>query len=523
MYYNHGHDPTYDEGAMSQKVVIGVDSSTTACKAIAWDRYGRAIAEGRASYPLLQPQPTWYEQDADRWWVSICAAFKGLLDQIDVGQVEALCLTHQRETFVPVNDRGHPIRNAILWLDERTRAQVSFLAREIGAEPLHRLTGKPLAMIPALPKLVWLAQNEPNVIAQTYKFLDTHAFLIYRLTGHFRTSLASADPLGLVDMQANSWATDLLETLDLSPNQFPELVPPGTVIGQISRAAASATGLRQGLPVVAGAGDGQSAGLGANATGGGRAYLNLGTAVVGGAFSPDYLTDPAFRTLYAPISGTYFLETVLKGGVFMIGWYIDNFASDLRDPQLELAPEEALEAAAAKVPPGALGLMLVPYWNNVLNPYWDPAASGVTMGWTGAHGREHFYRAILEGVAFEQRLAGDAVMKAMDHPFTEYVTMGGGSQSKLWCQIVADITGVPLLRSTTTEATCLGAGILAATAAGWYPDPYRAAEAMTDIRDRFSPDPEMQARYEPLYSEVYKQIFPALQPLLNRLTELAYG
>ncbi len=270
-------------------------------------------------------------------------------------------------------------------------------------------------------------------------------------------------------------------------DQFSELVEPGSVIGLVTPEAAQATGLPSGLPVVAGAGDGQCAGLGANATGDGRAYLNLGTAVVSGAMSKEYLTDRAFRTLYAPIAGSFFVEHVLRGGVFTIGWFVDKFAADLRNSWLPLSPEELLEAAAAKVPPGAAGLMLVPYWNNVMNPYWDPSASGIMIGWTGVHGREHFYRAILEGIAYEQRLVGDAMMAATGQRFTAYVTMGGGSRSTLWCQIVADVTGVPVLRSTSTEATCLGAGILAAAAMGWYGDVKQAADAMTGTAERFDP------------------------------------
>jgi xylulokinase len=252
-----------------------------------------------------------------------------------------------------------------------------------------------------------------------------------------------------------------------------------------------------------------------------RAYLNLGTAVASGVFSSDYVAHCAFRTLYAPVHGAYFLENILRGGVFTIAWYVDQFASDLAATKLPLSPEELLEASAAKLEPGAEGLMVVPYWSGVMSPYWDPAASGITIGWTGAHTRIHFYRAILEGIAFEQRLVGEGVMQATERPFAEYVTMGGGSQSRLWCQIIADVTGVPVLRSATTEATCLGAGILAAAAVGWYPDVHRTAEAMTHTTDCFTPDPAAQARYDTLYREVYKPLFPATRLLVDRLTELA--
>jgi xylulokinase len=306
-------------------------------------------------------------------------------------------------------------------------------------------------------------------------------------------------------------------------DQFVELVEPGAVIGHLHRAGAEATGLPKGLPVIAGAGDGQCAGLGANATGQGRAYLNMGTAVVSGVISQDYLCDRAFRTLYAPIAGSYFVEHVLRGGVFTVGWFMERFASELRNPLLQQTPEQILEAAAARVPPGSLGLMLVPYWNNVMNPYWDPAATGITIGWTGAHGREHFYRAILEGIAYEQRLVGDAQMQALGERFREYVSMGGGSKSNLWCQIMADVTGVAVVRSNTTEATSLGASILAATAVGWYESVYAAAAAMTSVAERFEPNPEVQALYDRLYRDIYQPLFPTLQPLLDRLTERTHG
>ncbi len=498
---------------MSKKtcLVIGIDSSTTACKAIAWDRQGRAVAEGRATYPLLTPAPHWYEQDAEQWWAGLCTALATLLARIDPGQVEALCVTHQRESFVPVDEQGHPLRHAILWLDERSRAQVAHLQETIGDERLHRLTGKPLTTNPALPKIVWLMQHEPETVARTARFLDAHAFLVHRLTGAFCTSLASADPLGLVDMQAHAWATDLVRELGLRSEQFPELTAPGAIVGHVSAEAAAATGLPAGLPVVAGAGDGQCAGLGANATGG-RASLNLGTAVVSGTFSPRYLTDRAFRTLYAPIPGFYFLEAVIESGAFIVNWFVEKFSGDL----------EALEAAAARVPPGSLGLVLVPYWSHAMTPYWDPLASGAVIGWSGAHGREHMYRAILEGIAFEQRLLGEGMGAATGQPLREYVVLGGGSRSDLWCQIVADVTGVPLVRAATSEATCLGAGILAAAAAGWYPDPSSAAAAMSGTAERFTPDTQAQASYERLYTEVYRPLFPTLRPLLHRLAHLTH-
>ncbi|PJF34544.1 MAG: xylulose kinase, partial [Candidatus Thermofonsia Clade 1 bacterium] len=176
-----------------------------------------------------------------------------------------------------------------------------------------------------------------------------------------------------------------------------------------------------------------------------------------------------------------------------------------------------------KLPPGALGLMLVPYWNAVMPPFWDAKATGITIGWTGAHRREHFYRAILEGIAFEHRLAMEAIQTATGQRIDEFILMGGGSRSALWCQIVADINGKVVKRASTAEATNLGAGILAAAAAGWYASVRQAANAMTSTEQVYQPDPATHQVYDKLFREVYCQIFPALQKAVDRLSELTYG
>jgi sugar (pentulose or hexulose) kinase len=506
---------------MAIPFVIGIDCSTTACKAIAWDPHGKALAEGRAAYPILSPQPDWSEQEAEQWWQAACSALKELSYQVDVSRAEGLCITAQRESFVLVDRQGQSLRNAILWLDERSREQVNELVKTFGSVHLHALTGKPPSMSLALPKLLWLKAHEPDALSQAAQILDTHAYLVYRLTGKFTTSLACADPLGLVDMRAQTWAADLIRELGLRGDQFPELVQPGTLIGTIDPSGSAESGLPTGLPIIAGAGDGQCAGLGANAIQSRRACLNLGTAVVSGALSAEYRVDPAFRTLFGPYEGCFYLETVIRGGVSTINWFIDRFANDLRRGSSALTPEEQLDLAAARVPAGCSGLILVPYWNSVLNPYWDPLASGMVIGWTSAHGREHFYRAILEGIAFEQRLASDGMMKALGRRFEEIVAVGGGSRSPLWRQIIANIVGLPVLRAETREATCLGAGILAAARVGWYPDVGSAADAMTEVADRLEPQPEVSAYYERLFQDVYLPLFPTLRRLVDRLTELS--
>jgi xylulokinase len=323
--------------------------------------------------------------------------------------------------------------------------------------------------------------------------------------------------MGIVDMRRAAWATDLIRAIGLREDQFVPIASPGTVLGQISQGAAAATGLHAGTPVVAGAGDGQAATLGAGITGPGRAFVNLGTAIAGGAVSDHYATDLAFRTCAGAIPGTFVLESVLRGGTATVSWFMEHIA----DPRYGQDAFTVYEREAAALPPGAAGLMLVPYWNTVMNPYWDPAASGLVMGWTTAHRRHHLYRAILEGIACEHRLAVEGIVAASGVPLTEHVILGGGSQSALWCRIMADVLAAPVVRARSADATNLGAGVLAAWSAGWFPSPREAAAAMTATTARFAPDDEGAAVYDRLYRDVYVHLFPALRPYMDRLTELA--
>jgi xylulokinase len=508
--------------ALSRDLVIGIDCSTTASKAVVWDSQGHALSEGRHTFGLLMPRPGWHEQQAEDWWQATSQALREAVARIDPGRLAALCMTHQRETFVPVDEAGRPLRTAMVWMDERSRTVLPLLDRLYGADRVHQLTGKPLSINPSVGKILWMRENEPAILARAHKVLDVHAFLVHRMTGQFRTSWGCADPMGLFDMREHRWAEELIRAVGLRLEQLPEAYPPGSILGEVSQEAADACGLPAGLPVVASVGDGQAAALGANITQPGQAYLNLGTAIVSGTYTESYTANRAFRTMNGGIPGTYLLETVLLGGTYIVSWFVNQFANvDASALGLGLAPEEVLEAAARKVPAGALGLMLVPYWNSVMNPYWDAAASGIVVGWRGIHDRRHLYRAILEGIAFEQRLHTSGVEAATSQQIDSFVTMGGGSRSPLWCQIVADITGKPVYRSASAEATALGAGILAAAAAGLHPSVQEAARAMTRIEGTsFRPDGERHVFYSRLYDEVYCHVFQALRGYLDRLTEI---
>jgi sugar (pentulose or hexulose) kinase len=501
-------------------LVIGLDCSTSACKAVVWDCRGNAIAKGHSSLALITPQPGWHEQSAESWWASTIQAIRQAVSQVDSRRLRALCIAHQRETFVPVDEQGQPLTNGILWMDERARELLPSLEQAFGQEDFHRLTGKRLSVNLTIAKIAWLKEYRPDVFAHTCKYLDVHSFLVHRLTGLYRTGWGCADPTGMFDIQNSCWAETFLRQVGVRLDQLPEVYPPGTVVGTVTPSAVEACGLPAGLPVVAGIGDGQASGLGVNITSPGDAYLSLGTSVISGTYSDQYVFNPAFRTMTGGLPGSYLLETVLLGGGYTLSWFMEKIAGQPDQDVVQL--QDFYEQAASLVPPGSAGLVAVPYWNSVLGPYWDPAASGIIVGWRGIHQLPHLYRAILEGVAFEQRLTTLGVEKALGQFVERYIAMGGGAQSNLWCQIIADITNKPVFRAATTDATALGAGILAATAAGCYADARQAAQEMTHILPQ--PTEPVSSRhdfYNRLFEEVYRPLFPALQLYLDRLASMS--
>lgn len=501
-------------------LVIGIDSSTTATKAIAWRRDGSRAAIGRSPVPLANPGPNLYEQDPADWWLSATAALRALLQQVSATRVAALAVSNQRETFVALDSRGKPVRPAIVWLDQRCAGDVAWLSGRVGPGRIHQITGKPPDMAPVAYRLAWMRRAEPELFRGAAIFADVHAYLVWRLTGSFQTSWASADPLGLFDMDQKSWSPEVLDALGLDPRQLPGLAAPGAVLGTVTGAAASATGLVAGTPVVAGGGDGQAAGLGVNALTPSLAYLNLGTAVVSGTYSPTYRTGAAWRTMGSCSGDGYYFETSLRAGTFLIEWFVRHVC--------QAAPEDRgvyqrLEAEAARIPPGSEGLLALPYWGAVMTPYWDPQARGCFVGLTGAHRPGHLYRSLLEGIALEQSLVSGMIEEQTGAGVAGFVAIGGGAASDLWCQIIADACQKSVRRSATVEASSLGAAICAAYGAGWFTSAAEAAAAMAgEIVRETTPERGQSARYRELM-EIYRGIYPCLRETFAGLTRFAGG
>jgi sugar (pentulose or hexulose) kinase len=492
----------------AKDIVVGLDSSTTATKAIAWRCDGTIAGQGRSAIPLHNPAHNRYEQNSEDWWRSACDALCAMCRQVDAARVAAVAISNQRETFVPLDENGKPVRPAIVWLDQRCQEEVAWLTGRLGAERIHEITGKPPDLAPVAYRIAWMLRHEPDLFRRTRKFVDVHGYLAGRLTGEFKTSWASADPLGLFEMEKKRWSPEVIQALELEPDQLPEAVRPGTVIGAVSEAAADATTLLRGTPVVAGGGDGQAAGLGVNALDGARAYLNIGTAVVSGVYSREFRIGNAWRTMGSLTGDGYYFETSLRAGTFLIDWFVREVCGAVGESAALL---KELEAEAATIAIGSDGLLALPYWGAVMTPYWDPMARGCWIGLSGSHRRGHLYRSLLEGIALEQALVTRMIEEATGTAVREFVAIGGGAASDLWCQIMADAAGKLIRRSRKLEASSLGAAICAAVGAGLFANSQDAANALCDkVMRETEPAAESSKRYAELMG-TYREIYGSLR------------
>lgn len=498
-------------------LVLAVDSSTTSTKAIVVNVEGQVLTSSKHAIQLYTPAMDCYEHDPLQWWDSTRRSISealSLLSDKDRMRVVAFGITHQRESFAAFDHEGIPVRNGILWLDGRAKKQI----RNYGSKHIHDLSGKPPGEPPAIYKLAWLKENEPETLRKAYKIVDVAGYLNWHLTGRWASSEACADTLGLLDIRNRDYSEELLDIAGVKKSQMAELVAPGDVVGYLKPELSSEWKLSGRIPVIAGSGDGMAAGIGSAAISSDIAYLNLGTAVVAGVESSFYKRDDVFRTYVSGIKNNYVFEVTQHSGAYLAGWFREAFG----DPELLGAPDPKLDEEASLLPPGCEGLITLPYWNAVQSPYWDASARGAVVGWRGTHSRAHMYRSILEGIAFEVKLNLEFLQRNTGVKLKAVHIMGGGSRSLLWRRIITDVVGLPVTVCLEDEISALGVAIMAMHSTGVFGHAgiAHAAQKMARFGETLYPDPGQTKVYEEL-SHIQRQLYPQLKEVFVQLEVLA--
>jgi xylulokinase len=438
---------------MSEPVAIGIDLGTSGVKVIAVDARGSSVAEASASYPLLTPHPGWTEQHPADWLEGVRTALKALASQIS-GRFSAVAIgvAGQMHGAVFLDADLNVIRPAPLWNDQRTADACLEIERAVPRADLIRRTGNPAVTGFQLPKLVWLRTAEPENYARVRHVLLPKDYLNLALTGAIAADPSDASGVGALNLASLEWDADILNALKLDAGLFAQVQPSHTPVGKLSNTWATETGLPEGLPVVAGAGDnaGAQIGLGVSSARPGVGSVSLGTSGVIVVPLQNPTAEPEGRVhLFCHADGGYFFLGCTLSAAGSLQWFRDHLT-----PQVSF---EDLMFEAQRVPSGSEGLVWMPYLAGERSPYLDPNLRGAWLGLSLAHTRAHMVRAILEGVTFSLRDTLERMNPIV--PAQKLLAIGGGARSNLWLGMVGNALGVPLEKPALEEGPARGGSV----------------------------------------------------------------
>ncbi|MFN8465046.1 MAG: xylulokinase [Caldilineaceae bacterium] len=489
---------------------IGIDSSTTATKALLIDEQGDVVAVAATEYGYETPRPLWSEQDPDLWWEGAASSIRQVLASsgVKADDVHGIGLTGQMHGLVLLDEDGKVLRPAILWNDQRTGPQCDEIRRRLGKQRLIQITGNDALTGFTAPKILWVQQNEPDVWARARHILLPKDYVRYKLTGEYALDKADGAGTILFDLKQRDWSPEVLAALEIPPAYLPPTHEGPAITGYVSHAAAAATGLRVGIPVMAGGGDQAAGAVGVGAVQPGVVSLALGTSGVVFATTGGPFVEPEGR-LHAfchAVPGRWHFMGVMLSAAGSLRWHRDTFAPGVSFDDL-LAP-------AAAVPIGCEGLLFLPYLTGERTPHPDPLARGAFVGLTVRHSLPHLSRAVIEGVSFGLRDSFELIKSGSGAAITQVRVSGGGAKSPLWRQILADIMDAELVTVNTTEGAAYGAALLAGVGAGVWHDVDTACRRTIHVTGSTQPNPAAVTEYERWY-QVYRNLYPALKPTFD--------
>ncbi len=491
---------------------VGIDVGTTSAKAVVIDADGKVLHTTAPGYVFRTPKPLWAESDPADWWQATIAALREITGRFGADAIAAVGLTGQMHGLVLLDAAGAVLRPCIMWNDQRTGAQCAAITARVGAARVLELTGNPVLPGFTAPKVVWVQENEPEVWAKAAKILLPKDYIRYRLSGTFATDVSDASGMSLLDVGRRAWSGEMLAACGIARSMLAEVTESTVPSARVNAEAARLTGLREGTPIIAGGGDQAAGAVGCGIVRAGIVSATLGTSGVVFAHADQYHPDPQGRlhTFCAAVPDKWHFMGVQLSCAGSYQWFHDKIAPDKSFKELD--------AMAAEVPPGAEGLLFLPYLTGERTPHPDPYAKGVFFGLTLRHGLGHMARAVLEGVTFGLRDALE-IMRDLGLRPTEIVASGGGAKSPLWRQILADTFETRIVTLNASEGSAYGAAVLAAVGARAHPSVEAACDAMLQRTGATEPGPAAAA-YTRAYA-VFRDLYPALKPAFAEISALA--
>ena len=494
---------------MSANYILGIDVGTTALKAVALDRERGIVAQVERPHELHSPHPGWAEEDPERWWTTTLETLRALLASIPPREVAAIGVSGMVPAMVLLDAAGQPLRPSIQQNDARSIAEVTALRAAVDAKEFFTITGGIPNQQNIDPRWRWLRRHEPDIVAQVAHLCGSYDFIVLRLTGQHSLEENWAAESGLYDVQQHRWHVPYLEHAGIDPAILPPVHQPTAIVGSISETVAMQSGLRTGTPVVAGSADHIAAALAAGLTENGDVLLKFGGA--GDLlYCADYpAPDRHFYFDYHDIPGL----TILSGCMATSGSLVKWFAQELAGGE-SLA---LLDHEAEAVPPGASGIIALPYFLGEKTPIFDPAARGVFAGLMLHHTRAHLYRAVLEAVCygFAHHIT---LLREANRPIRRVCAADGGSRSRLWMQITADVLNQQVQVVAGEAASALGAAYVAAMGVGMFANWHEITRFISQ-GPIYQPEMASAARYREGFA-LYRDLYMRLQSFLPELGRL---
>lgn len=487
------------------ELLLGIDVGTTSLKTGLFTSDGRCLGIERQEYQLDTPSAERAQVDAKRYWQACVQTVQSLLERVgeDPVKISALAVSSQGETILTLNVHGEPIYPAMVWLDNRAVSQAERLAQRF-KDVVYERTGV-AEIIPTWSacKVLWLKENEPDVFAQAAKFLLVQDYLIYRLTGCFATDGSVACTTLFFDISANAWWEEMLSAVGIRADQLPEIVNPGTSVGTVCSQAAAELGLSTHTQVVTGGMDQAVGAIGAGNIQPGLVSETTGAALAIQVTVDDPLLDAnrSIPVYFHSVPGKYLLVPVCPTAGMAFKWFRDQFGQ----LEIENAESQGLDSydlmtqPAAAIPAGSDGLVMLPHLMGAFSPDTNPAARGSFTGFTLSHTKAHFVRALLEGVAFMLRRNIEYIEK-VGISVREIVSTGGGSRSRLWNHIKADVCNKPIRTLQNEETALIGDAILAGVACGAFGSIAEGCGKMSAALETFTPGKDV-----PVYEAAYRR------------------
>jgi xylulokinase len=495
--------------------VLGIDVGTGGTRALIIDAEGRVVASATADHePFTSPKIGWAEQNPEDWWRACCVAVRKVLSSGKVRGADISCVgfSGQMHGAVMLDGADNVVRPALIWCDVRTEKQCKDLTRAIGHEKLIELTCNPALANFTLTKFLWVRENEPENWSRVRSVMLPKDYVRFRLSGDKAIDVADASGTLLLDVANRRWSHEMLDAAEMDPKLLPVLLESPDVCGTISKTGAAATSLKEGTPVVAGAGDQAAGAIGMGIATPGAVSATIGTSGVVFAATDRPALDPKGRlhTFCHAIPGRWHVMGVTQAAGLSLRLFRDQFGAgqdDGSDAYNRLATE------AATISPGADGLLWTPYLMGERTPHLDPNARGALVGITASHTRAHVIRAIFEGVAFSLRDTF-TIFGEIGVPVKQIRLGGGGAKSPLWRQIQADVYGNEVELVEAEEGAAYGAAILAGVGAGMWPSVDSACAAVVQVANRVSPAPASVNKMNESYA-AYRRVYPAIRSIFE--------